>query len=258
MFLHGVIYHSQFQGLARAQRKFYITWLRWELVSHRPGSTTFFCPLSRTSTDRQRTDHTTNLNWTIKNIKLRMAQLREWRRSVATDHEEDSASIHSSNVSGDEEADGGVEIAERPSKRRRLSDSEQSENKSFVPQKPLPALSRIKKKSDPKDTKDQSLDNGEPDPVTAKDAFALGLQSTDSSFASLGLAPWLVGALSAMAIKRPTAIQRACIPEILKGRDCIGGSRTGSGKTAAFAAPILHQWSEDPFGVFAVVLTPTR
>jgi ATP-dependent RNA helicase DDX49/DBP8 len=61
-----------------------------------------------------------------------------------------------------------------------------------------------------------------------------------------------------MAIKRPTGIQKGCIPEILKGRDCIGGSRTGSGKTVAFAVPILQKWAEDPIGIFAVILTPTR
>ncbi|KAI9692311.1 MAG: putative RNA helicase [Bathelium mastoideum] len=79
-----------------------------------------------------------------------------------------------------------------------------------------------------------------------------------TTFASIGVAPWLVASLSAMAIKRPTGIQKGCIPEILKGRDCIGGSRTGSGKTVAFAVPILQKWAEDPVGIFAVILTPTR
>ncbi|KAG9248336.1 P-loop containing nucleoside triphosphate hydrolase protein [Calycina marina] len=79
-----------------------------------------------------------------------------------------------------------------------------------------------------------------------------------TSFAALNVKPWLVGSLGAMAIKRPTGIQKLCIPEILKGRDCIGGSRTGSGKTVAFAVPILQKWAEDPFGIFALVLTPTR
>jgi ATP-dependent RNA helicase DDX49/DBP8 len=79
-----------------------------------------------------------------------------------------------------------------------------------------------------------------------------------TSFASLDVKPWLVQSLDAMAIKRPTGIQKGCIPEILKGRDCIGGSRTGSGKTVAFAVPILQKWAEDPFGIFALVLTPTR
>lgn len=86
------------------------------------------------------------------------------------------------------------------------------------------------------------------------------LAPTDSNitFESLSVKPWLVGSLNSMAIKRPTGIQKGCIPEILKGRDCIGGSRTGSGKTVAFAVPILQKWAEDPVGIFAIVLTPTR
>lgn len=79
-----------------------------------------------------------------------------------------------------------------------------------------------------------------------------------TSFATLNVSPWLVSSLAGMAIRRPTGIQKGCIPEILKGRDCIGGSRTGSGKTVAFAVPILQKWAEDPVGIFALVLTPTR
>lgn len=79
-----------------------------------------------------------------------------------------------------------------------------------------------------------------------------------TTFDSLNLRPWLVQSLSNMAIKRPTGIQKACIPQILKGRDCIGGSRTGSGKTVAFAAPILQKLAEDPSAIFAVILTATR
>ncbi|KAF4121284.1 ATP-dependent RNA helicase DDX49/DBP8 [Geosmithia morbida] len=86
------------------------------------------------------------------------------------------------------------------------------------------------------------------------------LAATDAAatFADIEVRPWLVQSLSNMAIRRPTSIQKACIPEILKGRDCIGGSRTGSGKTVAFAVPILQRWAEDPSAIFAVVLTPTR
>ena len=42
------------------------------------------------------------------------------------------------------------------------------------------------------------------------------------------------------------------------GRDCIGCAKTGSGKTAAFALPILNRLSDDPYGIFALVITPTR
>ncbi|KAN0070531.1 P-loop containing nucleoside triphosphate hydrolase protein [Elaphomyces granulatus] len=137
------------------------------------------------------------------------------------------------------------------SKRRRLSIS--SDDSCVVPM-PLSTLSRIKQSSNRK----QENDVATAVPVMSKDALDLGLQTTDSGFELLNVNPWLVNSLSAMAIRRPTAIQRACIPEILKGSDCIGGSRTGSGKTLAFAVPILQMWARDPFGVFAVVLTPTR
>ena len=53
-------------------------------------------------------------------------------------------------------------------------------------------------------------------------------------------------------------MQRACIGAVLAGRDIIGCAPTGSGKTAAFALPILKLLSDDPFGVYAVVLTPAR
>lgn len=42
------------------------------------------------------------------------------------------------------------------------------------------------------------------------------------------------------------------------GVDCIGSAQTGSGKTIAFAIPILQALSKDPYGLFALVLTPTR
>ncbi|KAK7960798.1 ATP-dependent RNA helicase DBP8 [Apiospora saccharicola] len=80
----------------------------------------------------------------------------------------------------------------------------------------------------------------------------------DTTFESLGLRPWLVQSLSNMAIRRPTKIQKETIPEILARKDCIGGSRTGSGKTVAFATPILQRLAEDPSCIFAVILTATR
>jgi ATP-dependent RNA helicase DDX49/DBP8 len=157
-----------------------------------------------------------------------------------------------------------------PKKRRKVSSSSRSPSFSSPLSTPRPSSqlsvsttsafptpSRIKKKQH-QNANGTHSGQVEPDPVTSQDARDLGLQVTDSTFADLNVAPWLVNSLSTMAIRRPTAIQRACIPELLKGRDCIGGSRTGSGKTVAFAVPILQTWAEDPFGTFAVVLTPTR
>merc|ERR1711892_1307812 len=64
--------------------------------------------------------------------------------------------------------------------------------------------------------------------------------------------------LAECAITAPTEVQRACIQPTLEGRDILACSKTGSGKTAAFALPILEKLAEDPYGVFGVVLTPTR
>ena len=59
-------------------------------------------------------------------------------------------------------------------------------------------------------------------------------------------------------MERATKIQKLAIPKILKGNDIIARAKTGSGKTAAFALPILAHLSEDPYGIFALILTPTR
>ncbi|KAI8921101.1 P-loop containing nucleoside triphosphate hydrolase protein [Powellomyces hirtus] len=83
-------------------------------------------------------------------------------------------------------------------------------------------------------------------------------QMPKRSFRELGLDSWLEDALRSLSIKEPSEIQQACIPEILAGRDVIGSATTGSGKTAAFALPILQKLAEDPFGIFALVVTPTR
>jgi ATP-dependent RNA helicase DDX49/DBP8 len=79
-----------------------------------------------------------------------------------------------------------------------------------------------------------------------------------NNFLDLGLPAWQVDTLKGLAISKPTAIQSACIPAILSGRDVIGGAKTGSGKTAAFALPILKLLAEDIYGPFALILTPTR
>ncbi|KZP32873.1 DEAD-domain-containing protein [Athelia psychrophila] len=79
-----------------------------------------------------------------------------------------------------------------------------------------------------------------------------------SSFTSLGVSAPLQAALSSMSIRTATEIQAACIPQLLAGEDCIGNAKTGSGKTIAFAIPILQKLSADPYGIFALILTPTR
>ena len=78
------------------------------------------------------------------------------------------------------------------------------------------------------------------------------------TFKSLGLIDPLLEALEQMKFKAPTDIQAEVLPHALQGRDIIGVASTGSGKTAAFALPILQKLWEDPKGLFACVIAPTR
>ncbi|KAL1925144.1 uncharacterized protein VTP21DRAFT_27 [Calcarisporiella thermophila] len=82
--------------------------------------------------------------------------------------------------------------------------------------------------------------------------------SEDASFADLGIIPQLCEACEKMNFKNPTDIQREAIPWALEGRDIIGLAQTGSGKTAAFALPILQKLWDAPQGLFACVMAPTR
>lgn len=98
-------------------------------------------------------------------------------------------------------------------------------------------------------------------------------ESTTDDFASLGLSQPLLDALSERGYTRPTPIQAASIPVILTGQDLMAGAQTGTGKTAAFALPILQRLAAEAMAesttsapanavarrpVRALVLTPTR
>lgn len=79
-----------------------------------------------------------------------------------------------------------------------------------------------------------------------------------SDFRSLGLIDILVEAVEALNFKKPTSIQEHAIPPALEGRDIMGFAATGSGKTAAFALPVLQALYQKPAPLFCVVLSPTR
>ena len=81
-----------------------------------------------------------------------------------------------------------------------------------------------------------------------------------SGFAELALAPELCRALSGLGYEEPTPIQRAAIPPLLAGRDLVGQAATGTGKTAAFALPVLQRilGRSGRAGLLALVLVPTR
>ena len=85
----------------------------------------------------------------------------------------------------------------------------------------------------------------------------------DSNFESLGLSETILKALSGEGYERPTPIQAACIPSLLAGRDLLGCAQTGTGKTAAFALPIIQLLAASghrpqPKCVRALVVAPTR
>ncbi|HKP16670.1 MAG TPA: DEAD/DEAH box helicase, partial [Gemmatimonadaceae bacterium] len=80
-------------------------------------------------------------------------------------------------------------------------------------------------------------------------------------FAALGLDPRLVDALAALGYEEPTPVQREAIPPLLAGRDVLGQAATGTGKTAAFALPLLHAVTPDADPrerTAALILVPTR
>ena len=78
------------------------------------------------------------------------------------------------------------------------------------------------------------------------------------TFASIGIVAPLCEACAALGWTSPTPIQREALPPALEGRDIIGIAETGSGKTAAFALPVLQALLKAPQRLFALVLAPTR
>ena len=98
-------------------------------------------------------------------------------------------------------------------------------------------------------------------PATPPDAASGALPAT---FAALGLAPALLETLAGLGYEEPTPVQEAAIPPLLAGRDLLAEAPTGTGKTAAFALPILQRLAADGLGraeagtALALVLVPTR
>ncbi len=84
-----------------------------------------------------------------------------------------------------------------------------------------------------------------------------GPPQTDASFADLGLSAPIVGSLTEIGFEHPTPIQAEVIPRALDRADVVGLAQTGSGKTAAFALPIMQRLLEGK-GTRALILCPTR
>ncbi|WP_028560054.1 DEAD/DEAH box helicase [Paenibacillus pinihumi] len=79
-----------------------------------------------------------------------------------------------------------------------------------------------------------------------------------STFQALGIRPSLASILKAGGIVKPTPVQEQTIPVVLKGKDVIAQAQTGTGKTLAFALPMLEKIQPENRNVQALVITPTR
>ncbi len=81
---------------------------------------------------------------------------------------------------------------------------------------------------------------------------------SQEGFSSFGFSDGLIRTLEKKGYKEPTPIQKEAIPELMLGRDLLGQAQTGTGKTAAFALPILERISPTNGRPQVLVLTPTR
>ncbi|KAL7529849.1 hypothetical protein ACHAXR_004587 [Thalassiosira sp. AJA248-18] len=103
-------------------------------------------------------------------------------------------------------------------------------------------------------TKDDTPENDHNDDDDGGDGII-----TTTTFSSLNLHPTLLSSISSLKWEFATRIQAQSLPAALQGRDVIGLAETGSGKTGAFAIPILNYLLDKPQkSVFAVILAPTR
>jgi ATP-dependent RNA helicase DeaD len=92
-------------------------------------------------------------------------------------------------------------------------------------------------------------------------AFMAQIENDNTAgFEALGLRPELIKALNNLGYEEPTPVQEAAIPPLIEGRDLLGQAATGTGKTAAFALPILHRLPAKRKSTHpsSLVLAPTR
>ena len=99
-------------------------------------------------------------------------------------------------------------------------------------------------------------DGGNPGDPTEQRAVAI--EPGEPGFGQLGLATPIARAVAELGYETPTPVQQRCIPHLLAGRDLLGQAQTGTGKTAAFALPLLSLVDSASKLPQVLVLTPTR
>ena len=80
----------------------------------------------------------------------------------------------------------------------------------------------------------------------------------EETFEQMKLEKWIKKVIKYLSYKEPTEVQKYIIPQILNDKSIIAISKTGTGKTASFCLPIISELSKDPFGLYAIILEPTR
>ncbi|KAJ6258515.1 ATP-dependent rRNA helicase RRP3 [Drechslerella dactyloides] len=117
-----------------------------------------------------------------------------------------------------------------------------------------------RRKPSPEETDgEEERDGTDAEPTVAAPTAEGEAEEAEKSFKELGIIDQLCETLEALKFHKPTPIQQESIPLALAGKDLIGLAETGSGKTAAFALPILQALYHSPHStLFACVLAPTR
>lgn len=153
-------------------------------------------------------------------------------------------------------------------KRRKTSDEPSALKKAATPS--APELKKEKKVKATKKAEKTGKKQDAPEPTeqsnsTEEDSATLDnapeqeeTETVKKTFKDLGIVDALCEACDRLGYKNPTPIQEQSIPLALQNRDIIGIAETGSGKTAAFALPILQAILDKPAPLFALVLAPTR
>ena len=80
----------------------------------------------------------------------------------------------------------------------------------------------------------------------------------EETFEQMKLEKWIKKIIKYLSYKEPTEVQKYIIPQILNDKSVIAISKTGTGKTASFCLPILSELSKNPFGLYSIILEPTR
>lgn len=148
-------------------------------------------------------------------------------------------------------------------KRRKVSHAPEESETPSPPKMTTVAIQKSSKSPSTSATKSKSKRPRDDESEEEKEDEGEGEEATEETaptktFAELGVIDSLCEACTSLGFTTPTAIQREAIPIALEGKDIIGLAETGSGKTAAFALPILQELLSAPQALFGLVLAPTR